>query len=106
MGERNVRDDELVREFFRVERDDYVTVILVRMIGWDGPADPHSTWVIGSSLTAGAGQREIQSAIKKLLGSKRFFRVCEECGERNPLGHMDDKKICQACAVRNHGVVY
>ena len=106
MHEKNVRDDELAEEFFRVERDAYVTVILVRMIGWDGPAHPFSIWVIGTSVVASAGPRQIESAIRKLLGSKRFFRVCEECGERNPLGHMHDRKICQGCAERNHGVVH
>ena len=34
------------------------------------------------------------------------FRVCAECGERNPPEWMHNDALCQTCASRNHGVAY
>jgi len=99
-------DSELIAEFFRTERVEGETRILVRMISWRGPHTPTSTWVPGTTLSGGATDTGVDEAIRTLLRNSRFFRTCRECRKRKPVGWMDDDHICQACATRNHGVVY
>ncbi len=97
---------ELQQEFVRVERTEKNVRILVREIRWDGPATPVSTWEIAKSLPDTASKPTIEKATAGILQDRRYFRVCLECGERNPVGWMRDECICQGCAEANHGVVY
>lgn len=44
---------------------------------------------------------------QRVLETKRYFRVCKDCGERNPVGWMcTDMGVCHECAERNHGIVF
>jgi hypothetical protein len=99
-------DSELIAEFFRTERDSEQTRVLVRMISWRGPHTPTSTWVAGITLSGSPAASEVDEAVRTLLLDSRFFRTCRECCKSKPVGWMDDEHICQACATRNHGVVY
>jgi len=99
-------DSELIAEFFRTERDSDETRILVRTISWRGAHTPTSTWVPGTTVSSGATDTEVDEAVLTLLHDPRFFRTCRECCKRKPVGWMDDEIVCQACATRNHGVVY
>lgn len=99
-------DSELTTEFFRTERVEGEIRILVRMISCRGPHTPTSTWVPATTLSGGATATEVDEAIRTLLLDSGFFRTCRECYKRKPVGWMDDEHICQACATRNHGVVY
>ena len=99
-------DSELVAEFFRTERVEGETRVFVRMISWRGAHTPTSTWVPGTTLSGDSTDTEVDEAIRTLLQHSRFFRTCVECCKRKPVGWMDDERICQSCATRNHGVVY
>ena len=101
-----MNDRELGKECLRVERTDTKVKILVREIRWDGPATPISTWVIARTLPATASDSEIENALARILEEDGYFQVCNECGERKPLGWMHGGGICQGCAQANHGVVY
>ncbi len=99
-------DRELRKEFIRIEKTQNEVQILVHEIRWDGPHTPIHTWVIAKSLPDTASEVEIGKATAGILEDPRYFRVCDECGERKPFGWMLDQSICQECAQTNHGVVY
>ena len=99
-------DRELRKEFVRVERTEKKIQILLREIRWEGPHSPIHTWAVGKSLSATASESEIENATVSILRDDRYFRACLECGERKPLGWMQNDRICQECAVVNHGVVH
>ncbi len=101
-----MNDRELLQEFLKVDRTESGIRILVRRIRWNGPAEPVSTWVVGQDLHPAATKAETEAAARGILEDDHYFRVCRECGERNPLGWMHDEAICQGCASDNHGVVY
>ena len=99
-------DRELHKEFIRIERTEKKVQILVREIRWQGPHTPIHTWAVGKNLPATASEAEIEAATARILEDDGYFQVCNECGERKPLGWMHDGAICQDCAVANHGVVH
>ena len=101
-----MNDRELVEEFVRVERTEKEVQIFVREIRWEGPHTPISTWVIFTSLPDTASEVAIEKATARILEDDGYFQVCNECGERKPLGWMHDGTICQGCAVANHGIVH
>lgn len=57
-------------------------------------------------LKADAPSKEVDTKICELLSNEQYFRICNECGERNPCGWMHSQLICQSWAERNHGVIY
>ena len=65
-----------------------------------------STWALARSLPATASESEIENALVRILEEDGCFQVCNECGERKPLGWMLNESLCQECAQANHGVVY
>ena len=101
-----MNDTELLKEFVRVEMTENGIQILVREIRWQGPHTPISSWVISRSLPATASEAEIENATVRILRDERYFRACLECGERKPLGWMQNDRSCQECAVVKHGVVH
>lgn len=101
-----MNDRELRKEFIRVEKSEEKVEISVREIRWEGPHAPIHTWAVGKSLPATASEAEIEKATAVILEDDGYFQVCDECGERKPLGWMHDGRICQGCAVANHGVVH
>jgi len=101
-----MNDRELREEFVRVERTEKEVQILIREIRWEGPHTPIHTWAVGKTLLATASEAEIENATASILEDHRYFRDCDECGERKPVGWMLNESLCQECAQANHGVVY
>ena len=101
-----MNDRELRKEFIRIEKKQNEVQILVHEIRWQGPYTPIHAWVVGKSLPATASEVEIEKATAGILEDHGYFRTCLECGERKPLGWMNDERICQHCAQANYGVVY
>ena len=101
-----MNDRELRKEFIRIEKAQNEVQILVHEIQWQGPDTPIHTWALGKSLPATASESDIENATVSILRDPRYFRTCAECGERKPLGWMQDESICQGCAVANHGIVH
>ena len=98
-------DDELLEDFLRVESTSDGIVISVKVISWDGPHTPVSTWKEVCSLPTTATTATVQDLVRQLLTDERFFRVCPECSRRNPIGWMMEL-FCQSCGERNHGIVF
>jgi len=101
-----MNDRELRKEFVRVEKTPNEVQIFVRKIRWEGSHTPIHTWAVGKSLPATASEAEIEEATVGILEDDSYFQVCNECGERKPLGWMHDGRICQGCAQTGHGIVY
>ncbi len=99
-------DRELRKEFIRIEKTQNEVQILVHEIRWDGPHTPIHTWAVGKSLPATASEAEIDKATARILEDGSYFQVCNQSGERKPLGWMLDESICQECAQTSHGIVY
>ena len=99
-------DRELRKEFIRIKKAPNEVQILVHKIRWEGPHTPIHTWAVGKSLPATAFEADVEKATARILEDHRYFRVCDECGERKPVGWMLNEGICQECAQANHGVVY
>jgi hypothetical protein len=101
-----LNENELIKEFIRVNRDHDCLRILVHEISWHGPNRSVSEWNEAARLKPTAKNSEINKKIKDILQDVRYFAVCLECGERKSKGLMHDEAICQSCAIKNHGVVY
>ena len=101
-----MNDRELRKEFIRVEKTQNEVQILVHEIRWEGPHTPIHAWAVGKILPATASEAEIEEATARILEDDGYFQVCNECGERKPLGWMLNESLCQECAQANHGVVY
>ena len=76
-------DEELVSEYVRVTTTGEAIVVSAMKVSWDGPHTPVSTWETKIQLPCGATDDEIQAAVEKTLGDKRFFQVCPECSRAN-----------------------
>ncbi len=101
-----MNDTELLKEFVRIEKTQDEVQILVHEIRWQGPHTPIHTWAVAESLPNTASESEIENATVSILRDDRYFRACLECGERKPLGWMQNDRSCQECAVVKHGVVH
>ncbi len=97
---------EIAKEFIRVTYRRNSIEFRVKDIFRDGPAHPYSTWELSSRIDGPISEKQITDEIERILHNKRHFRTCEECGDLNPIGWMNDERICQSCAERNHGVVH
>ena len=98
--------DKLINDYFRVERTEREIFILVRTVGWEGPATQVDTWVVGRFLPRDTTDKDLQAAVDEILADRRFFAECWECGQLHAVGRMHDERICQSCAIANHRVVY
>jgi ribosomal protein L40E len=99
-------DEAIITEFISVEDAGSSTYVRVEVIHWEGAHTPTSEWVLAEEIPGSASPEVIRAVVRRILNTRRFFSVCQECGERNPRGWMHDASICQECAARNHGVVY
>lgn len=97
---------ELIAEYTRFRDDINSIVIEVASINWALPNEPKVTWSAVSKVPLGSSPEVIQIARQKALERRKYFATCSECGERMAKGHMLDAHICQACATKNHGVVF
>ena len=102
---RTMDRDELLRDWLRFQPTERGTRVLVRTIRWDGPHTPVSDWRLWRQFGTeeGLDRDEVSGEV---LDDVRFFGSCRTCGERKPRGWMHGEGLCQACAERDHGVVY
>jgi len=98
-------DAEMTTEFFRTRLSKAGIALQVRTISWNGPYDPVSRWKTVKRFTLDTAPGEIAAVIQAELWNRRFFRICSDCGERNPVGCMS-ADFCQNCAERSHGIVH
>lgn len=101
-----MKASQINREFLRVRSTEEHMLLQVMQIVWPSPSLPRTYWRTIFRLPADASPAVIAKARHAALQNPKYFRVCLECGELNPGGHMNDDRICQSCAERFHGVVH
>lgn len=101
-----MNDKEIASEFMQVKQENDGIHILVCDISWPHHHEPVSSWTVASVLPKASSTQEVDFKIQAILQNKKYFQICQECGERNPRGWMHNEVICQSCAEKNHGVVY
>lgn len=97
--------NELILEFIRMETLDNKTAFHVGTITWDGHS-PSMEWTSCSEIDGTLTDIKKEEEIDKILSNTKFFRYCKECSQLNPVGWMHDKRTCQNCAEKNHGIVH
>ena len=101
----STRDSDLLRHYTRVLRFGKEHVLEVGEISWSDSHTPVLSWREVKRLPAKTPAAEIKRAQRQLLQRRRFFVVCEECGERQATGHTNGR-VCYGCLERNHGMVF
>jgi hypothetical protein len=96
--------EELIAEFISIDSLPNKTTFHVGCIVWDGHT-PDIKWKKYSELDGEISDTIKDSQLFEILSDTKFFRVCKECSEMNPVGWMHDKHICQSCAEES-GIVY
>ena len=96
-------DDEIKLEFIRLSPDG--SRLQIKTISWDGH-DPMDAWIDFEPIDENASPTDVDAAMNKALADKRYFRRCQKCQTLNPIGWMDDSKICQSCAEQYLGILY
>jgi NADH pyrophosphatase NudC (nudix superfamily) len=101
-----VTDAELIADFTRMVEVDGEIRLEVAVVDWPQPHTPTMVWKTFRYWKKPPTPERLAAAQQKALTMRRFFRVCQRCGERNNAGHMHDRRICQTCAEKHLGVVY
>lgn len=79
-------DTDIIQEFIRVDLTPTERTISVLDIGWDGPHTPVGTWIVVGRLSRVASTAETEKAVRRVLHSPRWFRLCQTCRQRKPKG--------------------
>jgi len=101
-----MNDPELLQQFSRTIPVPSGLALEVGTIHWTSSYESTMEWIAAEVLPKNADEETIAAAQQRLLHNPKFFRICEECQTRNPVGWMHNQTICQGCASANHGVVY
>lgn len=96
-------DDEIKLEFIRLFPDG--SRLQVNTISWNGHV-PTDAWINYERISKDASPSDVDAAMNKALADTRYFRRCQKCQTLNPIGWMNDSKICQECAQQYLGIVY
>lgn len=102
----NSRENALVSEYTRASFELDKIVIEVAIIKWPNPSHPVKTWHSVFEIPANSNPKEIATARHQLLKRRKYFKICQECGERKSSGYMFSVEVCQSCASNNHGIVF
>lgn len=78
--------------------------LFVCKIHWDGPHNPVCNWVKIAEYPANPDPLLIQKEIRRVLKLRTYFRSCDLCGEKNPVGWMEGS-TCHSC-MENDGVAF
>jgi len=94
-----VTDDELIADFFETRPCSDGLELFVRKITWNGPRTPVSTWDKIATFPPSTEPEAIQQAMLRTLSKKKYFKACDECGERKPSGWLTGT-TCHSCFER------
>ena len=99
-----MNDTDLSQQFIRQKTVGGPVHMLVRVVGWNGPANPVSRWIVAAKIKA--IDFNLDGEISRILRDEHNFGVCKECGGRNPQRWMHGTGERQSCAEARHGVVH
>jgi len=99
-------DKEVLKELVRTIKSDMGIKIQVCWITWPHPHEPKSHWHTVEILPVNSPAKTIRERKQALLENEKYFTICKECKERNPIGWMNVSDYCDGCAQLNHGIVF
>ena len=99
-------DAAIVQEFTRIRSELQTSVLQVLEISWNGPHTRVGQWTAVKAWSPDPPDTEREVWRWRILQDHRYFRVCRECSERNPVGWMHDRDTCDRCAEANHGIIH
>jgi hypothetical protein len=68
---------------------------------------PAVEWIKISSKPADSPKEEIAAERKRILGIKKYFRICKKCQDVDSVDRFNtSKNTCDACAERYDGVCF
>ena len=97
--------DELDTSLRVVTTADGVTLEVAEVVWVEGQT-PTDRWHAYQSCPVAPGADELEAAKARAVLDERYFRTCTACRSRMNVGHMHDRRVCQACATERLGVVY
>ena len=103
---KKMTDQDIIDEFIEVHEEEAMTRFTVKIIEWPHPAEPVTRLSVVSAYKGRLSPEQIEKEKLRISRMRRYFRRCGECKQLNPVGWMLDAAICQACASRNHEVVF
>jgi len=98
-------DEELRADFIEIKRIGRITNVYIRVISWPVPWEPVSRWTLYKSIDSEVSDPLLDSIINEILTNPKYFKICLECNQKHPVGHMG-AEICHTCQENNHGVVH
>jgi hypothetical protein len=96
-------DDYLLHEYTRVRIEANAPVVDVGILTWNSRND-ELIWVPAGRLSEGSSSDQVSNARREVLHRRKYFAVCDECGERMARGFIEGRQ-CHSCK-ENHGVLF
>jgi len=97
---------DLVQRYTRVRTLANTIEIQVAMVEWISSHESELIWHTVEQLHCDTTDESLAAKQQALLDDLCYFKMCNECNERFPVGRMHNNKICQGCAEQKHSVVY
>ena len=99
-------DDEIAKDFIRVERVEDGAEFFVCSISWNEPHTPVASWNSVSRIAGNLTNERIAAEVNRIIGDRKHFVRCAGCSELIALGFRHDERICLSCAQENHQAFY
>ena len=80
--------------------------IEVGVISWPRSHQPQVDWLPVALLPAAISAADCYRARRRVLMQRRFFSVCQTCGQRYARGHMLNPQLCTSCAEQHHHMIF
>jgi len=93
-------------DFFKIKKTSENIEIYVKKITWKGSHEFDISWIKTKKMKKDISDSEINAVIKTIVKEDNFFSTCLDCNQRILNDYMHNEKYCQACASKNHGVIY
>ena len=105
---RALRPDEqaLFDELTRARQTADGVQIEVGLISWPRSHQPQLDWLPVARLPAASREADIYRARRRVLMQRRFFSLCQTCGQRYARGHMLNRQLCTGCAEQQHHMIF
>lgn len=81
-----MKEDDLIRAFTRVRATALRIFVEVRMVDAEQAGYLAERWTLAATLPPNSPPIDVDRALLRVLADYRYFRTCEICEERRPVG--------------------